>query len=66
MSFYDWVADFCPSFNEQEQARASYVGMKYQQETASTFWNSINAERGYWWDANPWVWVVSFKRVEGR
>lgn len=23
-------------------------------------WDSINAKRGYGWDANPWVWVVSF------
>ncbi|MDY6979374.1 MAG: hypothetical protein SV201_05795 [Pseudomonadota bacterium] len=23
-------------------------------------WNSINAERGYEWDANPWVWVIDF------
>ena len=27
-------------------------------------WNSINAKRGYGWDANPWVWVVEFERVE--
>lgn len=27
-------------------------------------WNSINAKRGFGWDANPWVWVVEFKRVE--
>lgn len=25
-------------------------------------WNSINEKRGYGWDKNPWVWVVSFKR----
>ena len=24
-------------------------------------WDSINANRGYGWDANPWVWVVEFK-----
>ena len=31
-------------------------------------WDSINAKRGYGWDANLWVWVVSFeklKEVEG-
>lgn len=28
-----------------------------------TLWDSINAERGYGWDANPWVWVVEFKVV---
>jgi hypothetical protein len=27
-------------------------------------WNSINAERGYGWDKNPWVWVINFKRIE--
>jgi hypothetical protein len=27
-------------------------------------WDSLNAKRGYGWDANPWVWVISFKRVK--
>ena len=26
-------------------------------------WNSINSKRGFGWDANPWVWVIEFKRV---
>lgn len=26
-------------------------------------WDSINAERGFGWDVNPWVWVLEFKRV---
>ncbi len=30
-----------------------------------TTWDSLNAKRGYGWDANPWVWVIEFKRVEG-
>jgi hypothetical protein len=29
-----------------------------------TLWNTINAARGFGWDSNPWVWVVSFERVE--
>lgn len=28
-------------------------------------WDSINAERGYPFVANPYVWVVEFRRVEG-
>ena len=24
-------------------------------------WDSINAKRGFGWDKNPWVWVVTFK-----
>jgi len=27
-------------------------------------WDSINAKRGFGWDANPWVWALTFKRVE--
>lgn len=26
-------------------------------------WDEINADRGFPWRNNPWVWVVSFKRV---
>ena len=24
-------------------------------------WDSINAERGFGWDTNPWVWVIGFE-----
>lgn len=26
-------------------------------------WDSINAKRGYGWDAKPWVWVIEFRRL---
>lgn len=26
-------------------------------------WDGINSKRGYGWDKNPWVWVVSFERI---
>lgn len=29
-------------------------------------WDSINANRGFGWDENPYVWVVEFKRCFGR
>lgn len=29
-------------------------------------WNSINAKRGFGWDANPWVWAIEFKRVDNN
>ena len=27
-------------------------------------WDSINADRGYPWADNPWVWVLEFRRVK--
>ncbi len=40
-----------------ENARASF----------DVLWDSINGARpGCSWDANPWVWVVGFKRVEQK
>jgi hypothetical protein len=29
-------------------------------------WQEINASRGYDWQANPWVWALTFRRVEVR
>lgn len=29
----------------------------------SELWDSINAKRGYGWEKNPWVWVVTFRRL---
>lgn len=26
-------------------------------------WDSINAKKGFGWEANPWVWVVEFKLI---
>jgi hypothetical protein len=33
-------------------------------EQFQRLWDSINAARGYGWDANPWVWVLSFRRAQ--
>jgi hypothetical protein len=26
-------------------------------------WNDINEKRGFGWEANPWVWVIDFRRI---
>lgn len=33
-------------------------------ECFQRIWDSINAKRGYGWDVNPWVWVISFKQLK--
>lgn len=40
--------------------RTSEVSHKIRYQN---LWNSINADRGFGWDKNPWVWVVEFKRI---
>jgi hypothetical protein len=44
-------------------------GMNYPKEMSSrqafsVLWDSINAKRGFGWSINPWVWAITFKRVE--
>ena len=37
---------------------------RYQhEEKFARYWDSLNAKRGYGWDANPWVFVISFRRL---
>jgi hypothetical protein len=36
---------------------------KVPRKAFAVLWDSINAKRGYGWDVNPWVWVLSFQRV---
>ncbi len=50
------------------QARATYFAQCADVDDHFTafekLWDSINAKRGYAWEKNPWVWVVTFKRME--
>lgn len=39
-------------------------GTESARESFQCLWDSINAERGYGWDVNPWVWVIEFRKVE--
>jgi len=32
----------------------------------AVMWDEINKKRGYGWEVNPWVWVLSFKLIKGR
>lgn len=59
----------------EAEARAEGVGLEWYskginghyesyRDAFEDAWNSIYAAKGQGWDANPWVWVVEFKRVE--
>ncbi len=38
---------------------AEYPSLVFEQ-----LWDSINKKRGFGWDVNPFVWCVSFERIE--
>ena len=62
MGNYSWVADFYPTLAEQSRALESFVGERFQKEHSKKFWDRLNTKRGFGWDANPWVFVIRFKR----
>jgi hypothetical protein len=64
MSYNDWCADFAPNAFQREQALATFVGSENQKRMSRELWDSINAKRGFGWDANPWVWAITFKRIK--
>lgn len=36
----------------------------WPQEGFKLLWDGLNADRGFPWEANNWVWVYTFKRVD--
>ncbi len=40
------------------------VASKPYKNGFALLWNSINAARGYGWDANPWVWAIEFEVIQ--
>jgi len=57
----DAKAEGCP-------APAGYTysdGRDCYRDTFRDHWNALNLPRGYPWEANPWVFVIEFKKVVG-
>lgn len=39
------------------------ISEHFTKQSWVSLWDSINAKRGYGWDVNPYVWVVSFEKA---
>jgi hypothetical protein len=68
ISFADARAEGCdPDFIEYMQCdnddacTGKHNGEKWH---FVRLWDSINADRGFGWDTNPWVWVIGFEHME--
>jgi len=63
----DWMDDACwdngwsPTLNDPDSGGEPLLRAGY-----ASLWDSINAKRGFGWDANPWVWVIEFESLEGK
>jgi hypothetical protein len=36
----------------------------YYTTAFARLWDEINGKRGYPWDSNPWIWALSFQKVD--
>lgn len=41
-----------------------YSGDDLGRVAFSGLWESINGKRGYSWESNPWVWVITFRTID--
>ena len=49
----------------QEPTLTPIVGACWsERDVFAKLWDHIHRKDGYEWDANPWVWVIDFKRIE--
>ena len=56
-----------PCFNTCNACKDCIIDQSYQEQFGKMVWNStINKKDidSYGWDANPWVWVIEFERIE--
>lgn len=62
----DWAA---PQFTQEQpdehphEVGYNRSGASFARDNFRRLWDSINAKRGFGWDANPWVWVITFRRI---
>lgn len=53
-----------PSHRSIDRVSRTFGYSDFSRSWFAQLWDSINEKRGFGWDANPWVWVVEFKRVK--
>jgi hypothetical protein len=54
------VAD-CRAEGAEGGDSTNEIGWRY---SFGSTWNALNEKRGFGWDVNPWVWVLSFRRAD--
>ena len=60
----DALAEGCPTDPEELSNAGGWYDGPRPALWFSHLWDSINAKRGFSWESNPWVWAVTFRRIE--
>lgn len=51
-------------WRDYRKGREKQAALSDPRDSFRTLWNSLNEERGFGWEVNPYVWVYDFKRIE--
>lgn len=62
----NWFSPDDPGEPDEDPRIVGYPRMPtpergFARQNYQRLWDSLNVKRGYGWDVNPWVWVLSFK-----
>ena len=63
----EWKYSTSPYRNYEYERMKPGHNCSTARKSFQTLWDSINADRDYSWESNPWVWVVEFsiKNIKG-
>lgn len=62
----DAAAEGCPGWYSPRHPDDGVTDGRLPHEEFGELWNSINAKRGFGWDANPWVVAVTFTTIKAN
>lgn len=63
-NFDKWFAEHGNKLPDDEYIDEGWIAIT--RSSYQALWDSINLKRGYGWDKNPYVWVITFKRVNSN
>ncbi len=61
-----WAEGFDPEWYHSNAVNDPENLYHYTRGDFRDLWDCLNAKRGFDWEKNPWVWVVTFERIEGE
>jgi hypothetical protein len=64
IGYRDCVAEGIPPVPVYDDGAEPETILRAIRDEFRTLWDSINAARGFGWEANPWTWAITFKRLK--